>query len=72
MSKMCRSCGADFPPDAARCPFCGGAAEDVAIDKEAFLAERRKNFVPPQPKVRSGYLAKYARTVQDASHGAIV
>ena len=39
---MCRSCGADFPPDAARCPFCGGAAEDVAIDKEAFLAERRK------------------------------
>ena len=39
---------------------------------EEVLAERRKNFVPPQPKVRSGYLAKYARTVQDASHGAIV
>ena len=36
------------------------------------LAERRKNFVSPTPRVTSGYLAKYARTVQDASHGAIV
>ena len=36
------------------------------------LAERRKNFVQPTPKVRKGYLAKYAKTVQDASHGAIV
>jgi len=36
------------------------------------LAERRKNYVPPRPRVTSGYLAKYARTVQDASHGAIV
>lgn len=39
---------------------------------EEVLAKRRKNFVKPQPKIRSGYLAKYARTVQDASHGAIV
>lgn len=39
---------------------------------EVVLAERKKNFVKPQPKIRSGYLAKYARTVQDASHGAIV
>ena len=39
---------------------------------EEVLAERRKNFVPPTPRVTSGYLAKYARTVQDASHGAIV
>ena len=36
------------------------------------LALRRQKFIPPQPKVRTGYLAKYARTVQDASHGAIV
>lgn len=36
------------------------------------LAGRRKNFVQPTPKVRKGYLAKYAKTVQDASHGAIV
>ena len=39
---------------------------------EEVLAERCKNFVPPTPRVTSGYLAKYARTVQDASHGAIV
>ena len=39
---------------------------------EEVLAERRNNFVPPTPRVTSGYLAKYARTVQDASHGAIV
>ena len=39
---------------------------------EEVLAERRKNFVPPTPRVTSGYLAKYARTAQDASHGAIV
>ena len=39
---------------------------------EEVLAERRKNYVPPTPRVTSGYLAKYARTVQDASHGAIV
>ncbi len=36
------------------------------------LAERRKNFVQLKPRVTTGYLAKYARTVQDASHGAIV
>ena len=36
------------------------------------LAERRKKFVPPTPRVTKGYLAKYAKTVQDASHGAIV
>ena len=39
---------------------------------EEILAQRRQNFVQPKPKVRTGYLAKYARTVQDASHGAIV
>ena len=36
------------------------------------LAERSKKFVLPKPRITSGYLAKYARTVQDASHGAIV
>ena len=39
---------------------------------EEILAERRKNFVPPMPRVTKGYLAKYAKTVKDASHGAIV
>ena len=36
------------------------------------LEVRRKNLKPYTPKIKSGYLAKYARTVQDASHGAIV
>ena len=39
---------------------------------EEVLEERRKNFVPKPLSITSGYLAKYARTVQDASHGAIV
>lgn len=36
------------------------------------LEIRRKNLKPFEPKVKSGYLAKYAKNVQDASHGAIV
>lgn len=36
------------------------------------LEERRKSLKPFELKCKSGYLAKYARTVQDASHGAIV
>ena len=44
---------------------------DLKVSDE-ILAERRKIFAPRAPKVTTGYLAKYARTVQDASHGAIV
>ena len=39
---------------------------------EDVIQERRKNFQPIPPRVTTGYLSKYARTVQDASHGAIV
>ena len=39
---------------------------------EKTLNKRRDNLAPPVQKIKSGYLAKYARTVQDASHGAIV
>lgn len=39
---------------------------------EEELEKRRKEFKPKAPNVKSGFLAKYARTVQDASHGAIV
>jgi dihydroxy-acid dehydratase len=38
----------------------------------SILEERRKKLKPHPAKIKSGYLAKYARTVQDASHGAIV
>ena len=44
--------------------------ELVVSEKE--LEERRKGLQPFKPRFSSGYLAKYARTVQDASHGAIV
>ena len=44
---------------------------ELKVSKEV-LEERRRNFVQPAPRVTTGYLSKYARTVQDASHGAIV
>ena len=44
---------------------------ELLVD-EKILAERRKNLKPFEPKVKSGYLYKYSKNVQDASHGAIV
>ena len=39
---------------------------------DEILEKRRQNLKPFEPKVKSGYLYKYAQNVQDASHGAIV
>lgn len=39
---------------------------------EAELAERRKNWVCPPPKVKSGYLARYAALVTSAATGAVL
>lgn len=36
------------------------------------LENRRNNFTPKKPAINSGYLAKYSKLVQDASHGAII
>lgn len=44
---------------------------DLLVDNTT-LAKRRASLKPFTPKHKSGYLAKYARSVQDASHGAIV
>lgn len=44
---------------------------ELLVDEKT-LAERRKNLKPFEPKVKSGYLYKYSKNVQDASHGAIV
>lgn len=44
--------------------------ELVVSDEE--LEARRKALKPFELRVKSGYLAKYAKNVQDASHGAIV
>ncbi len=43
--------------------------ELLVSDEE--LEQRRKNFVAPQPKEVSGYLAKYAKIVQSANSGAV-
>ncbi|MCC8194315.1 MAG: dihydroxy-acid dehydratase [Deltaproteobacteria bacterium] len=39
---------------------------------DAEMAERKKRWVQPAPKVTSGYLARYAKMVQSAKYGAIV
>ena len=39
---------------------------------EEELNERRKTIKPFELKTKSGYLAKYSKLVQDASHGAII
>ncbi len=39
---------------------------------EAELEERRKTWRPLEPKVKKGYLVRYAKTVTSASHGAVV
>lgn len=44
---------------------------ELLVD-EKIIEERRKNLKSFEPRVKSGYLAKYAKNVQDASHGAIV
>ena len=44
---------------------------ELLVD-ETILDERKKNLKPFEPKVKSGYLYKYSKNVQDASHGAIV
>jgi len=35
------------------------------------LAERKKNFTPKEPPIKTGYLARYAKMVTSASTGAI-
>ena len=36
------------------------------------LAERRKNWTPREPKIKTGYLARYAKLVTSADKGAIL
>ena len=39
---------------------------------EAEFAERRKSWTPPEPKIKTGYLARYAKLVTSANRGAIL
>ena len=36
------------------------------------LAERRKNWTPREPKIKTGYLARYASLVTSANRGAVL
>jgi len=40
--------------------------------EDAELAERRKTWACPEPKIKSGYLARYAKLVSSADKGAIL
>jgi len=44
---------------------------ELCVDDKV-LEKRRQNLKPFELKVKSGYLAKYAKNVSDASHGALV
>ena len=44
---------------------------DVKLSDEE-IAERRKTFKPIEPKVKEGYLARYAKLVSTAAEGAIL
>lgn len=36
------------------------------------LEERKKNWVPKEPKIKTGYLARYASLVTSANKGAVL
>jgi len=48
-----------------------GRVIQLAVDDDE-LAERRKDWVKPEPKIKSGYVYRYARMVTSASTGAVL
>ena len=44
---------------------------DLLVDDEV-LAERRRSWQKPEPKIKSGYLAKYAKLVTSANTGGVM
>ncbi|SET04728.1 dihydroxy-acid dehydratase [Salinibacillus kushneri] len=44
---------------------------ELLVDEEE-LAERRKNWKKPDPKIQSGYLAKYSKLVTSANTGGVM
>lgn len=44
---------------------------ELLVDDEV-LAERQKAWVKPEPKIKTGYLAKYAKLVTSANTGGIM
>ena len=39
---------------------------------EATLAARRAKWICPEPKIKTGYLARYAKLVTSAARGAVL
>ena len=39
---------------------------------EAVLAGRKANWTCPEPKIKTGYLARYAKLVTSAARGAVL
>ena len=58
---MARIAGVDIP---------NNKLEVLVSDEE--LAERRKKWQPREPKVTTGYLARYAALVTSGNRGAIL
>lgn len=48
-----------------------GRRLELLVSREE-LERRRQNWVKPEPKVKHGYLARYAQLVSSASQGAVV
>ncbi|MBD9279173.1 MAG: hypothetical protein EGS70_02140, partial [Clostridiales bacterium] len=44
---------------------------ELQVDEET-LAKRKAAWVCPEPKVKTGYLARYAKLVSSADKGAIL
>ncbi|HRX42773.1 MAG TPA: dihydroxy-acid dehydratase [Clostridia bacterium] len=44
---------------------------NMLVDEEV-LEERRKKFVPKEPRIKTGYLGRYARMVSSANTGAVL
>ena len=47
------------------------ASINVKVSEEV-LAERKKHYVKPEPKIKTGWLARYAKLVDGANKGAIM
>ena len=50
--------------------FCG--ADAMRFSSEEELAARKARWVCPEPKIKTGYLARYAKMVSSADKGAIL
>lgn len=55
--------------DLIRIDIPGRRLELLVEEKE--LEERRKEWTPPEPRIKKGYMARYLKMVQSASTGAV-